>query len=92
MKLTDKLGNELQKADIVSFTTDQLVGVIAEIDSGEIARPVSMAGDKMTATQRPPIIVVKVQFDTGFMAGPDGVFSKLLKVQKPSSDVNKLVN
>lgn len=90
MKLTDKIGNELQKADIVSFTSDMLVGVISEIDSGEIARPLSVQGG-VTADARPAVIIVKVQFQTGFMAGPDGVFSKLLKVQKPSSDVNNLV-
>lgn len=90
MKITDKIGNELQKADIVSFTSDMLVGVISEIDSGEIARPLSVQGG-VTADARPAVIIVKVQFQTGFMAGPDGVFSKLLKVQKPSSDVNSLV-
>lgn len=44
MKLTDKIGNELQRADLVTFSAEELVGVISEIDSGEIARPLSVQG------------------------------------------------
>lgn len=90
MKLTDKIGNELQRADLVTFSAEELVGVISEIDSGEIARPLSVQGG-VTADARLPVIIIKVQFQTGFAAGPDGVFSKLLKVCKPNSDVNNLI-
>lgn len=91
MKLTDKIGNELQRADLVTFSAEELVGVISEIDSGEIARPRAVDGGGVAADARLPVIIIKVQFQTGFAAGPDGVFSKLLKVCKPNSDVDKVV-
>ena len=87
MKLTDRLGNELKKGDVVTFSEDQIVGVIAELDGGEIARPLALDGGKITAEQRPPMCGVVVQFQTAF-ATKTGVFDRIIKVHKPSTQVD----
>lgn len=93
MKLTDALGNELNRGDLVTLKIDQIVGVISEVDSGEIARGVSIAGTQPKGEVHLPVIVVQIQLTTGLQGPPNGVFQNLLKIAKPekSSDVDKLV-
>lgn len=90
MKLTDRLGNQLDRGDAVTFSEPQLVGVITEISSGDIARPVSIDSTGVKAQMRPPSCVVTVQFASA-MFSPSGQFEKLIKVHKPSTDADKVI-
>lgn len=90
--MKDALGNELQRGDVVSLRLDHIIGVITELDSGQIARGVSLVGPQPQGQLRPATIVIRVETTTAFVSA-DGSFGNLVKVHKPtqqtSSDVNK---
>lgn len=91
MKLVDFLGNEIRKGDIVTLKADHIVGQIIEIDSGEIARGLSLEGSPRGEI-RPPIVAIQVNLQMVQVGGLDGKFNSVVKVVKPpTQEDHKLV-
>jgi hypothetical protein len=89
MILKDFLGSELNKGDLVVIQSGFIVGQIVEANSGEIARGVPLSGQPQGEV-RPPMLAITVQMSSVVVAGPDGKFINLVKVEKPAQATNKI--
>lgn len=84
MKVTDLIGNEISTGDLVSVSLPHVVAVVAAVETGEIVRGVTLAGDKPAGQQIQPHIVLKMEM-TSVQAILPGGQVPVLKIQKPEA-------
>jgi hypothetical protein len=83
MKLVDLVGNELAINDLVSVKVDHVVGQIVKLETGNIAKGVSIAGPDPVGQEQPPHIVVQIALTSAIVADANGRLSGVLKIVKP---------
>ena len=83
MKALDLVGNELTTGDLVVIRPDHVVAQIMSVETGAIARGVSLAGPKPEAQQIQPHIVLRVEMSSVQAILPNGMVPGVIKVQRP---------
>ena len=83
MKVTDLLGNELKKEDLVAIRPDHVIAQVLSIEDGQIVRGLSLEGPKPAGQQIQPHILLKVEMSSVQAILPNGVVPGVIKVQKP---------
>lgn len=91
MTIRDLVGNPLEVGDLVVLKTELVVGQIVKIESGEIARGVSISGQPQGELP-PPMVVVSVQMSTAAVPLPNGQCMGLVKATKPEKEKSVLDN
>lgn len=89
MKLIDLIGNELNVSDLVVIKPDHVVAQIVSIESGEIAKGISLAGPKPEAQVTLPHLILKIEMSSVSMALPSGQVPNVIKVSTPSGSGQK---
>jgi hypothetical protein len=89
VKVLDFIGNELGVGDAVSVRPEHIVGVIQKIDSGEIARGITLDG-KPAGEVAPPHIVIQIQATQAILiqapqGAPVGQVPGIVKIAKPEA-------
>lgn len=86
MKVTDLIGNEIQAGDLVVIKPDHVVAQVLSVETGAIARGVSLAGPKPEAQQIQPHLVLQMEMTSVQAILPNGQVPGVLKVQKPVAE------
>jgi len=92
MKIVDLVGNPLEVGDLVVLKVEQIVGQIIKIETGEIARGVSLSGPQPQGELPPPMVIVGVQMTSTAIPLPNGQCLGLVKVVKPEKEKSVLDN
>ena len=87
MKVLDFIGNELSAGDAVTIKLDHVIGVIAKIEDGSIARGI-ITNDKPAGQVLPPHVVIRIEATQAMLIqappnSPVGQVPGLVKVAKP---------
>ncbi len=85
MKIVDLVNNSLELGDLVVLKTELVVGQIVKIESGEIARGVSISGQPQGELS-PPMVIVGIQMTSTAIPLPNGQCMGLVKVVKPEKE------
>jgi hypothetical protein len=85
MKLTDLVGNELEVGDLVCVRLDHVVGQILKLETGKIAKGLSIAGPDPVGEEQPPHIIVQIQLTSALVANAQGQLPGVLKIVKPDA-------
>jgi len=85
MTLTDLVGNELEVGSLVCIKIDHVVGQITKLETGSIAKGLSIAGPDPVGQEQPPHIIVQIQLTSVLTANSAGQLPGVLKVAKPDA-------
>ncbi len=85
MKLTDLVGNDLEIGNLVSVKIDHVVGQISKLETGSIAKGLSIAGPDPVGQEQPPHIVVQIALTSAIVADATGRLAGVLKIAKPNA-------
>jgi hypothetical protein len=87
--ITDSIGNPLAEGDLVSFVVgnEPFVGRIASLNTGAIARGLTIDNGKPTGQQTPPHIVVTATFNRVFLNPQNPEQMAVLRVVDPEPKV-----
>ena len=90
MKVLDFLGNQLEVGDAVAIDMAHVIGVVAKIEDGQIARGIITDGTKPAGEVLPPHVVIQIQATQAMLVqappgSPVGQVPGLVKVAKPEA-------